>query len=152
MADPMTALAVTAAAAKAGSSIYGGYSRAREMREQAAEYERRARAVDLQAKQDSAARYSELDSAMQTVLALRGARNIGFDSPTAIAIDKGIQRQSIEGLLMSQLGFSQDADSARQSGRNMMRGARRSIIAGYMGAVPGATDALGALRQPKAAS
>lgn len=144
------ALAVAGNAAQAAGSIYGGYSRASEMRAQAAEFERRARAIDLQAKQDSAERYSELDAAMQTVLALRGARNISFDSPTAIAIDKGIQRQSIDGILMSQLGFAQDADSARTSSRNMMKGARRAIISGYIGAVPGVTGSIGAMNQPKA--
>lgn len=149
--DPLTATLAVAGVAKAGASIYDGYNRASDMRFQASEQERRARAIDLQAKQDAAARYSELDTAMQTIMALRGARGIGFDSPTAIAIDKGVQKQAREGMLMARLGFVQDADSARITGRQLMKGAKRSIISGYIGAAGGAADVFSAFNQPKPA-
>jgi hypothetical protein len=143
------ALLTAASAVKAGSSIMSGYGRASEMKAQARNAEAKARAVKLQGVQDSASRYEELDSAMQTIQALRGARNVGLDSPTAIAIDRQVQRQATEGLLKSQLGFSQEVDAQNRSAAGLRRGSRLAIISGFMDAAPSAFDAFGAMNSPK---
>ena len=138
-----------ASVAKGVGSIMSGYSRASEMKQEAANAIARKRAIKLQGVQDSASRYQELDSAMQTIQLLRGARNVGFDSPTAIAVDRQVQRQATEGLLKSQLGFTQEADSQRRSAAALKRGSRLAVLGGYLGAVPSAVDAFGALSGPK---
>ncbi len=152
MADPVSMALAGAGAAKAAGSIMSGYSRSSEMKQEAANAVARGRAVKLQGVQDSASRYDELDSALQTIQLLRGARNVGFDSPTAIAVDRQVQRQATEGLLKSQLGFSQEADSQRRSAVALRRGSRLAVLGGYVGAAGSGFDAFGALSGPKKAA
>lgn len=147
--DPITALTATAAVAKGAGSIMSGYSRASEMKQEAANYEARAAQIGIQRNQDSANRYTELDSAMQTIAALRGARNVGFDSPTAMAIDKAVNKQARAGILSSQAGYIADQDAARRSGKALRRGSRMAVASGWIGSIPSFFDAYGAFNAPK---
>lgn len=146
--DPISLLAVGSSILQGLGSISAGYSRAGELRQEAENQRARARAIALQRVQDSESRYRELDSAMQTIAMLRGARNVGFDSPTAIAADRALARMSTENLLKSQLGFRMEADVANRNAVSLRRGARRAITAGYLNAVPSLLDAAGAMRAP----
>lgn len=147
--DPIT-MAIVGGVLKAGGSIMGGFNRASEMRQEAANARSRANQVRLQGTQDKAQRLSELDTAIQTIAALRGARNVGFNSPSAIAIDRALNRQSTEGLLVSQLGFSTEYDNLQRSARAMNRGARMAILQGFVGAGGDAMNVASMASAPKA--
>lgn len=137
--DPIT-LSIIGAGLKAGGSILGGFSRASQLRQEAANASARASQIRLQAQQDKAQRVSEFDAAIQTIAALRGARNVGFDSPSAIAVDRALARQSREGLLVSQLGFSTEYDNLQRSARALRRGSRLAVVEGFAGAAGSAAD------------
>lgn len=139
-------LLAAASAFKAAGSIMGGYSRASEMKQEAENQRLRARAIKLQGLQDGTSRAREFESALQNILALRGARNVGFDSPSAIAADKALAKQSRENILTSQLGFMQEADVANRNSVGLRKGARRAITAGYLSAIPDLIDAAGTLK------
>jgi hypothetical protein len=132
---------VAASALEAAGSVSKGYQRASELKSEALNFERRAAGIKLQGQQDSASRYQELDSAMQTIAALRGARNVSFNSPTAMAIDRQVQKQATRGLQISQLGFAQEADTARMSARSARKASRFAKVAGWLEAVPSIMDA-----------
>jgi hypothetical protein len=138
--DPITMAMVASSALKAGGSIMSGFSRSSQMKQEAANARMRANQIRLQGKQDKAQRLTEFDSAIQTIAALRGARGVGFDSPSAIAVDRALARQSREGLLVSQLGFSTEYDNLQRSARALKRGARMAVIEGFMGAAGSAFD------------
>ena len=147
--DPATLIMATASAAKGVGSIMSGYSRASEMKQEAANYEMRASQLGIQRNQDSANLYTELDSAMQTIAALRGARNVGFNSPTAVAVDKAVQKQARAGILSSQAGYIAKQDSARRSAKSLRRGSRMAVAGGWLNSVPSFFDAYGAFNAPK---
>lgn len=126
---------------EAVGAVSKGYQRASELKSEALNFERRAAGIKLQGQQDSASRYQELDSALQTIAALRGARNVSFNSPTAMAIDRQVQKQATRGLQISQLGFAQEADTNRMSARSARTASRFAKVAGWMEAIPSMFDA-----------
>jgi hypothetical protein len=141
----MEQAAIASSLVKAAGSVSKGYQRASELKNEAFNYERRAAGIKLQGQQDSASRYQELDSAMQTIAALRGARNVSFNSPTAMAIDRQVQKQATRGLQISQLGFAQEADTNIMSGRSARKASRFAKVSGWLEAIPSLIDAGGGI-------
>ena len=136
----MQAAQVVSSAAQAIGAVSKGYQRASELKNEALNYERRATGIKLQATQDSTSRYQELDSAMQTIASLRGARNVSFNSPTAQAIDRQVQKQATRGLQVSQLGFAQEADTARMSAKSARKASRFAKVSGWLDATSSIFD------------
>jgi hypothetical protein len=145
----MKAANVISSATEAAGSIASGYQRASELKSEALNFERRAAGIKLQGQQDSASRYQELDSAMQTIDLLRGARNVSFNSPTAQAVDRQVQKQATRGLQISQLGFAQEADTNRMSARSARTASRFAKVAGWLKAVPSIFDTASGIKSMK---
>jgi hypothetical protein len=141
----MQEAAIAASLAQAAGSVTKGYQRASELKNEALNYERRAAGIKLQGQQDSTSRYQELDSAMQTIAAIRGARNVSFNSPTAAAVDRALQKQATRGLQISQLGFAQEADTATMSAKSSRRASRFAKTSGWLEAIPKLIEAGGGI-------
>lgn len=146
--DPVTT-ATAASVIKAGSSIWSGYNRASELKQQAYDAQIRAEQIKTQQKQDSASRFDELSNALQTITALSASRSIGIDSPTALAFEKGVNKKAIRGMEIANTGYIAEQDSLKRSAKSARKAASNSIIAGYVNAVPSLLDAYGSMNSPK---
>lgn len=89
--------------------------------------ERQARDVDLQSAEAAARRRDQLAGAMSTIETRRAAAGLSSDSPTAIAIERGMRRQVSRDIVTDGRGYRnqryallQGAASSRQAGNAAM--------------------------------
>lgn len=116
------------------SQIMAGRATARGYANEAAQANIQAKAVDLQALQTSERQRENLRAAVAGIEANRAAKGLSLDSPTAIAIEKEIRRQSVRDENVDRLGFVNQSDALRRSARAKKKGASNSIMASYLGA------------------
>lgn len=116
----------------AGATIMSGRSRARDMVAEAQQYEIQARGTDLQAVQSSERRREDYRAQLAAVEAGRSQLGASLDSPTAIAIEKEMRRQSVRDEGVERLGFRTQADSLRRGAAARRRGAKNAIMASYL--------------------
>ena len=133
---------MAASVLSAGAQIMSGRSQARTLVNQAQQDEITAKGVDLQALQTSERRRENLRAQIAAFTANRAAKGLSLDSPTGVAIEKELRRQSVRDENVERLGFVNQADAYRRSSRLRKKGASNAIMASYIGA--GATLAEGA--------
>ena len=123
-----------ATVASAASSIMGGGSRYSEGMTQALIAETQAKDTDLQALQSSERRREDLRASMAAVIANRAARGLSLDTPTGMAIEKELRRQSVRDEGVERLGYMNRSGALRLQSAQMRKGARMGLVQGYLGA------------------
>lgn len=125
---------MAASVLSAGATIMSGRSQARTLVNQAQQDEITAKGVDLQALQTSERRRENLRAQFASLAANRAARGLSLDTPSAIAVEKEIRRQSVRDENVERLGFVNQSDAYRRSARIRRRGASNAIMASYLSA------------------
>lgn len=129
-----TAAAIGATALSATSSIMSGRAQARQLGMEAALNERQAKDVDLQGKQMSEVRREQLRAGLASVQALFAQQNRNLDSPTAVAIERELRKQSVRDEGAERLGFMNQAYALRTSAYSKRRAASTANTLGYINA------------------
>lgn len=143
-------MAMAAAAGGAGLSAFGsimsGRAAARGMANEAAQYDSQAKGVDLQAVQSSERRREDLRASFAAITAQRAAKGLSLDTPSAVAVENEIRRQSVRDEGVEKLGFVNQASGLRASARAKRRGASNANMAGYLGAASTIMSAAGSIK------
>lgn len=114
------------------SQIMAGRATARGYANEAAQADIQAKGSDLQATQSSERRREDRRAAIAALEADRAAKGLSLDSPTAVAIEREMARQSIRDEGVERLGFMNQSDALRRSARLKRKGASNSIMASYV--------------------
>ena len=148
MAQAAIPLAIASTALSAGSSIMAGRSQAAALKTEAALNERQAKDVDLQAMQASERRREELNATVAAFVANRAARGLSLDSPTGVAIERVLRRQSVRGEGVERLGYLNQGYAMRAGAAAKRKAATNANRMGYINAagtiMSGAGDVAGA--------
>lgn len=130
-----------------------GRAQARGYANEAAQADIQAKGVDLQALQTSERRREDFRATMAGITANRAARGLSLDTPSAIAVEKEIRRQSVRDEGAEQLGYVNEADALRKAARARRRGASNAMVASYLQAgatlMSTAADVSSAMPGPK---
>lgn len=126
---------------KGVTQIMGGRSQARALKTEAAMLEAQARGAELQSVQSSERRREDLRAALSAITAGRAAAGLSLDSPSAIAIEKEIRRQSVRDEGVERVGFVNQAGALRMSAAARRRAGSNANLGGYIMAGGTAIDA-----------
>jgi len=128
---------------EAAGAIMGGQARRQEAKAQAQQAEQQARDVDLAAKQTSEERRAALRASLSTIEATRSAAGLSLDSPTAMAIEREVKRQSVRGEQVGSLGSKQQSKALMLQGEALRRAGKNAALLGAVqaGVVASATAA-----------
>lgn len=125
----------------AGAQIMGGRAQSKALKTEGVMLEAQAKGVDLQALQTSERRREELRATMAAFTASRAARGVSLDSPTGMAIEKELRRQSVRDENVDRVGFTNQAGALRMSAAAKRRGGSYANIMGYVNAAGTLVDA-----------
>lgn len=132
----------------AGTQIMGGRASSKALKTEAVMLEAQAKGVDLQALQTSERRREELRATMAAFTASRAARGLSLDSPSAVAIENELRKQSVRDENVDRVGFTNQAGALRMSAAAKRRGGSYANIMGYVNAggtlIDGASNAMAA--------
>lgn len=135
---------IAATALSAGSSLMAGRSTAAAYVAEAAQAEEQAKGTDLQAVQSSERRREDRRAAIASLEAQRAARGLSLDSPSGVAIEREIRRQSVRDEGVERLGFMNQASALRRQAAVKRKGAKNAMTMAYLNAgstlVQGAGD------------
>jgi len=123
---------MAASVLSAGAQIMSGRAAARGYANEAAQADIQAKGVDLQALQTSERQRETLRANLAAVFGNRAARGLSLDSPSGIAIEKEIRRQSVRDEGVERLGFQNQSDALRRSARAKRKAASNSIMASWV--------------------
>lgn len=137
------ALPVAAAALSAGSTLMAGRETARGYVNEAAQSESQAKGTDLQAIQSSERRREDLRAQLSAITAQRAARGLSLDTPTAVAIEREIRRQSVRDEGVERLGFMNQSSALRRQAAVKRQNAKGAITASYLSAAGSLMSAAG---------
>lgn len=130
------------------TQIMGGRAQSKALKTEGVMLEAQAKGVDLQAMQTSERRREELRATMAAFAASRAARGLSLDSPSAVAIEKELRRQSVRDENVDRVGFTNQAGALRMSAAAKRRGGSYANIMGYVNAagtlIDGASNAMAA--------
>jgi len=130
------------------TQIMGGRAQSKALKTEAVMLEAQAKGVDLQALQTSERRREELRATMAAFIASRAARGVSLDSPSGMAIEKELRRQSVRDENVDRVGFTNQAGALRMSAAAKRRGGSYANIMGYVSAggtlIDGASNAMAA--------
>lgn len=115
----------------------GGKAAKAQAYSEAALMERQAQDVDLQALQSSEARRADLRSAISTIQARRAAAGVGLDSPSAIAIENAVRRQSQRAESIDRVGYGNQRTALKTSALMKRRYGKTAAQLGVIGAAAG---------------
>ena len=86
------------------------------------------------------------------MFANRAQKGLSLDTPSGMAIEKELRRQSVRDEGVERLGYLNQADALRRGARAKRKGASNTIMASYIGAAStvwkGAEDAYAAGKFP----
>lgn len=130
------------------TQIMGGRAQSKALKTEAVMLEAQAKGVDLQALQTSERRREELRATMAAFTASRAARGLSLDSPSAVAIENELRKQSVRDENVDRVGFTNQAGALRMSAAAKRRGGSYANIMGYVSAggtlIDGASNAMAA--------
>lgn len=130
------------------TQIMGGRAQSKALKTEAVMLEAQAKGVDLQALQTSERRREELRATMAAFIASRAARGVSLDSPSGMAIEKELRKQSVRDENVDRVGFTNQAGALRMSAAAKRRGGSYANIMGYVNAggtlIDGASNAMAA--------
>lgn len=121
-------------AASAGSQLMAAGERSAAAEFEQQQYRQQAQAAKTAALQDETARRRDLDSNLQTIMAIRAGRGVGSGSPTAMAIYDNMIDKSEEDIAASKANYAAKADLASRASYLSGRKSGTSLIAGALGA------------------
>lgn len=135
----MAALLPVAFAVGTATQAVGGVMAARE-RSAAAGFEQQQYKIQEQqyltaAARDEATRRANLNSSIDTIMAIRSGRGVGESSPTANAILQDITQRSESDIAAQKTNLLTKADEARMAGDFAERRKRMALLQGDIGAV-----------------
>lgn len=140
--DPIGWVLLAATVASTGAQVYGAKAQSAaaqgQFNAEARARELESKQADLQARQISALRMSELNANLGAIIAMRAGRNVLGDSPTSTAIVRSFTRESLGAKSNEVL----DARLRGLSARNAMWAAQQSAKAAK---TEGTINAIGAL-------
>lgn len=130
------------------TQIMGGRAQSRALKTEGVMLEAQAKGVDLQAMQTSERRREELRATMAAFTASRAARGLSLDSPSAVAIESELRRQSVRDENVDRVGFTNQAGALRMSAAAKRRAGSYANVMGYVSAagtlIDGASNAMAA--------
>ena len=94
--------------------------------------QRQAKDVDLQALQASGRRREELRAGIAAWTANRSAKSLSLDSPSGVAIERELRRQSVRDEGAENLGFRNQSYSLRTSAAMRRRAASNANAGGWL--------------------
>lgn len=125
-----------------------GRAQAKQLGMESLMLQRQAKDVDLQALQASARRREELRAGVAAWTANRAAKGLSLDSPSGMAIERELRRQSVVDEGGENLGFRNQAYALRTSATMRRRAASNANRAGWLAAggtlIDGAANAMSA--------
>lgn len=137
---------------KALTQIMGGRAEAKTLKTEGVMLEAQAKGVDLQALQTSERRREELNATLAALTASRAARGLSLDSPSAVAIESELRKQSVRDENVDRVGFTNQAGALRMSAAAKRRAGSYANVMGYVNAagtlIDGAGDALALRKTP----
>lgn len=125
---------IAATALSAGSSLMAGRSTAAAYVAEAAQAESQAKGTDLQALQSSERRREDRRAAIASLEAQRAARGLSLDSPSGVAVEREIRRQSVRDEGVERLGFMNQASALRRQAAVKRKGAKNAMTMAYLNA------------------
>lgn len=126
---------------KSFTQIMSGRAEAKALKSQAVQIEGQAKSTEIQAVQSSERRREDLMAAFAAIGVNRAARGLSLDSPSAIAVEKEIRRQSVRDEGVERLGYRNQAAALRASAAAKRRGGSNANVSGYMDAAGTLIDA-----------
>jgi hypothetical protein len=134
----------------AGSTLMAGRETARGYVNEAAQSESQAKGTDLQAIQSSERRREDRRAAIAALEASRAARGLSLDTPSAVAAETELRRQSVRDEGVERLGFMNQSSALRRQAAIKRKNAKGAITASYLSAagtlMQGAGDIASAFR------
>jgi len=128
---------------KGVTQIMSGRAQSKALKTEAVMIEAQAKGVDLQALQSSERRREDLRAGLAAVIASRSARGLSLDSPSAIAVEKELRKQSVRDETVERVGYVNQAGSLRMSAAARRRAGSNANLGGYIMAAGTAVDAVG---------
>ena len=133
---------------QAGTQVMAGRAQAKQLGMESLMLKRQAGDVDLQAMQASARRREELRAGIAAWTANRSAKGLSLDSPSGIAVERELRRQSVVDEGAENLGFRNQAYALRTSATMRRRAASNANLSGWVQAggtlIDGAANAMSA--------
>lgn len=124
-------------------SVMAGRARSKELKTEAVMLDAQAKGVDLQSLQSSGRRREDLRAGLAAVMNSRAARGLSLDTPSGMAIEKELRRQSVVDEGAERVGFANQAGALRMSAKMRRRGGSNANIGGYWNAAGTIMDAAG---------
>lgn len=130
------------------TQVMSGRAQAKQLGMEGLMLQRQAKDVDLQALQASGRRREELRAGIAAWTANRSAKGLSLDSPSGIAIERELRRQSVRDEGAENLGFRNQAYALRTSAAMRRRAASNANLSGWIQAggtlIDGAANAMSA--------
>lgn len=134
-------LMIASSVVSAGASIASGNAKASQLRSEAGASEYNAKIADLGVKQIGAARSQELEAALGAIQTSRAERGLSFTSPTAMAINDAVTRESLDARRAEELDKRLQAQGYRAQAQAQLKSASAAKMSGYIGALGSVMDA-----------
>jgi hypothetical protein len=109
-----------------------GRAQAKQLGMESLMLKRQAKDVDLQALQASGRRREELRAGIAAWTANRSAKGLSLDSPSGVAVERELRRQSVRDEGAENLGFRNQAYSLRTSATMRRRAASNANLSGWV--------------------
>lgn len=109
-----------------------GRAQAKQLGMESLMLKRQAGDVDLQALQASGRRREELRAGIAAWTANRSAKGLSLDSPSGVAVERELRRQSVRDEGAENLGFRNQAYSLRTSATMRRRAASNANLQGWL--------------------
>lgn len=119
---------------QAGTQIMAGRAQAKQLGMENLMLQRQAKDVDLQALQASGRRREELRAGIAAWTANRSAKGLSLDSPSGMAIERELRRQSVRDEGAENLGFKNQGYALRTSAAMRRRAASNANASGWLAA------------------
>lgn len=149
MGIPLVAIAATIAAAKAASTIAGGFAQRKAFKAQALGAQIERDTAILRGTQIGERKREDLQSALQTADAIRTSRGASLDSQTGQMIERRTMKDAYRDEGVAKLSEQTRAGAAEQARRGYRSGARWAIPMAVLNAVPDAAAAVSGMKGGK---
>lgn len=127
----------------AATQVMSGRAQAKQLGMEGLMYERQAKDVDLQSLQASERRREDLRASMAAYTASRAARGLSLDTPSGMAVEKELRRQSVRDEGVDNVGFKNQSYALRTTAAMRRRGASNANLSGWLNAGGTLIDAAG---------
>ena len=113
------------------------------------ELEREGKLATIAAKESQAIHLRELGRTIGAMRALRGARNLGADSPSGQALEAELRRVGLQNVQRGGFNARQQASSLRLAGKAARTAGRSALLSSYLGAAGSFVKAAAKAAEPE---